>query len=48
VSCVLSIALPSGTIEPARTKSGILSIGALAWMVWPPSYCHRSSESVVF
>ena len=35
-SLVLSMADPSGRMEPARTKIGIVSMGAGAMIRWPP------------
>ena len=36
ISCVLSTSEPMGRMEPARTKSGMVSMGAETVMVWPP------------
>ena len=33
---MLGICTPIGTIDPARTNNGIVSIGAAAVIVWPP------------
>ena len=46
---VLGTWAPIGTIEPARTKIGILFIGASARIVWPPARrrsVHQSNQSV--
>ncbi len=37
---------PMGMIEPERTMSGILSMGASAAMVWPPGIVSPVQKSI--